>query len=88
MAAIASSPGSDKYRLAAAQLSGRLQRCWSLDLQWDLYPQAIREVSLCMHKITSTELLLVISFCCLFGMCYDFLAIAVRLIKLFQSEMG
>jgi len=45
MAAIASSPASEKHRHAAVQLSGRLKQCWSLDVNWDLYPQVIREVS-------------------------------------------
>ena len=44
MAATASTPGSEKHRQAAAQLSARLQHCWLLDLKWDLYPQFMREV--------------------------------------------
>lgn len=45
MAAITSIAGTERHRQAAAQLSGRLQRCWSLDIKWDLYPQFMREVS-------------------------------------------
>ena len=42
MAAIASSP---KSRVSAVQLSGRLTNCWSLDVNWDLIPPMLREVS-------------------------------------------
>ena len=45
MAAIASSPGSDKHKMAAFQLSGRLQQCWTVDINWDLYPAMIKEVN-------------------------------------------
>ena len=38
------SPGSSKQRMAAIQLSGRLQHCWSLDVDWGLYPAVLREV--------------------------------------------
>ena len=46
MSAMASSQGSQKNRIAAAQLSGRLAKCWSFDVNWDLYPEAIREVKI------------------------------------------
>ena len=45
MAATGSTPASEKHRQAVAQLSQRLQQCWSLDLKWDLYPQGLKEVS-------------------------------------------
>ena len=47
MSSIASSPaGSDKQRAAALQLSGRFQQCWKLDVNWQLYPAFIKEVSI------------------------------------------
>ena len=49
--AMASTPGSERHRQAAAQLSGRLKHCWSLDLQWDLYTNFMREVSI-IHEGT------------------------------------
>ena len=35
---------TEKSRMAAVQLSSRLKKCWSVDINWDLYPTYIREV--------------------------------------------
>lgn len=45
MAGTASSQGVEKSRMAAVQLSARLKNCWSVDVNWNLYPPFIREVS-------------------------------------------
>ena len=44
MAAIGSSQGSEKTRVAAVQLNGRLCNCWSTDIDWDKYPRVLSEV--------------------------------------------
>ena len=41
MAAIGS---SEKYRMAAVQLTGRLHKCWTTDIDWEKYPRVLREV--------------------------------------------
>lgn len=46
-----SSQGAEKGRMAAVQLSARLKNCWSLDINWDLCPPFIREVSLKERKL-------------------------------------
>lgn len=43
-ALVSSSPASEKHRQNAIHLSGRLQCCWSVDINWELYPPIIKEV--------------------------------------------
>ena len=39
------SPHSDPKRKAAnQQLSQRMQKCWDHELDWDLFPQKVKEV--------------------------------------------
>ena len=45
MAAIASSQGAERSRMAAVQLSARVKNCWSVNVNWDLYPPFIKKVS-------------------------------------------
>ena len=44
-AAIATSPGAEKSKIDAANLSAWLKHCWSHDINWDLYPSFMKEVS-------------------------------------------
>ena len=42
---MASPQSVDKDRIAAATLSARLKSCWSYDINWNLYPEFLRDVS-------------------------------------------
>lgn len=46
MATIGSPQCLDKHRIAAVQLSGRLQNYWSTDINWGLYPTVLTEVNI------------------------------------------
>lgn len=39
-----SSPAAEKQKRAAADLVSRLQNCWSVDIDWDIYPSTLKEV--------------------------------------------
>lgn len=44
MAAVGSSPGLEKHRMAAVQLTSRLRDCWSTDIDWEKYPKVLQKV--------------------------------------------
>ena len=47
---VGSSQGSEKHRIAATQLIGRLKNCWSCDIDWDKHPRMLREVYMHVYK--------------------------------------
>ena len=46
---VGSSQGSEKRRIAATQLIGRLKNCWSCDIDWDKHPRMLRGRYACLQ---------------------------------------